>query len=146
MITVYSVSLQALPFSAVSPATIKQFNVQSLTDKSFLIHDYILDKGLNFMCLTETWHILGDYPVLIEVYTPGYSYIVTVGDMNIPVDILSCHFAVELLSLIECLGLNIMFMSLLMPGDTHLTWSSLTPPSSIIYRSMIWMCPIRSQC
>ena len=41
-------------------------NTQSLTNKSLLIYDHILDKGLDFMCLTETWHKPGEYSVLNE--------------------------------------------------------------------------------
>lgn len=35
-------------------------NTQSLTIEALLIYVYILDKGLDFMCLTETWHKTGD--------------------------------------------------------------------------------------
>lgn len=41
-----------------APSTIKieLFNAQSITNKSCLIHDHILDKCSDLMCLTETWH------------------------------------------------------------------------------------------
>ena len=38
------------------------------------MHDHILDKELDFMCLTEAWHKPGDYSVLNEACPPGYSY------------------------------------------------------------------------
>ncbi|XP_042559606.1 uncharacterized protein LOC122128826 [Clupea harengus] len=49
-------------------------NTQSLTNKSLLINYHILDKGLDFMRLTETWHKPGDYSVLNEACPPGYNY------------------------------------------------------------------------
>ncbi|ROL48071.1 hypothetical protein DPX16_18671 [Anabarilius grahami] len=50
------------------------FNSQSLTNKSLLIHDHILDKRLDFMCLVETWHTTGDHSVLNEACPQGYAY------------------------------------------------------------------------
>jgi len=49
-------------------------NTQSLTNKSLLIHDHILDRGLDFMCLVETWHKTGDHSVLNEACPQGYVY------------------------------------------------------------------------
>lgn len=37
-----------------SSLKIELFNTQSLTNKSCLIHDHILDRGIDLMCLTET--------------------------------------------------------------------------------------------
>ena len=39
---------------ASSSSKIELFNAQSLTNKSCLIHDHILDKRLDYMCITET--------------------------------------------------------------------------------------------
>ena len=50
------------------------FNAQSLTNKSLLINDHIIEKRLDFMCLTETWHKPADYYVLNEACPPGYNY------------------------------------------------------------------------
>ena len=49
-------------------------NTQALNKKSLLIHDYILEKGLDFMCLVETWVKPGDRFLLNEVCPPGYNY------------------------------------------------------------------------
>ena len=49
-------------------------NMQSLNKKSLLIHDHILEKNLDFMCLVETWHKPGDHLLLNEVCPPGYNY------------------------------------------------------------------------
>lgn len=42
----------------VAPSRIKVelWNAQSITNKSCLIHDHLLDKCLDFMCISETWH------------------------------------------------------------------------------------------
>ena len=76
---------------------------------------------------------------LSEIHNPLTSLcsmstnIVIVGDMNIHVDNPSCHFAVEFLSQNECLGLK---QHVDVPAHT---WGH-TPPPSITYRSMIWVC------
>jgi len=64
-------SLQGFPTQALSPSTMELLNIQSLTNKSLLIYNHILDKGL---CLTKTWHKPGDYSVLNEACPPGYNY------------------------------------------------------------------------
>lgn len=73
----YSVlrSLQRLGPKDLSSATMELFNTQSLTNKSLLIYDHILDKKLDFMCLVETWHKPGDYSVLNEACPQGYCYL-----------------------------------------------------------------------
>lgn len=60
-----------------APSTIKieLFNAQSITNKSCLIHDHILDKCLDLICLTETWHQLDVFSVLNETCPPGYCYL-----------------------------------------------------------------------
>lgn len=51
------------------------FNVQPLTNKSCLIHEHILEKGLDLIGLTETWHKPGAFYVLNESCPPGYCYL-----------------------------------------------------------------------
>lgn len=53
--------------------TFELFNAQSLTNKSFLIHDHILDEGFDITCLNETWHRPEVYLSLIEACTLGYT-------------------------------------------------------------------------
>ncbi|XP_055022551.1 uncharacterized protein LOC129412584 [Boleophthalmus pectinirostris] len=51
------------------------FNVQSINNKSSLIEEHIREKGLDFMCLTETWHQSQVYSALNEACPPGYTYL-----------------------------------------------------------------------
>ena len=50
-------------------------NTQSLTNKTLLLNDFILDQGIDFLCLSETWHRSGDYLTLNEATPAGYKYI-----------------------------------------------------------------------
>lgn len=50
-------------------------NCQSLTNKASLIHDYIAEHNLDFMCLTETWHKKDVFSSLNEASPPGYTYL-----------------------------------------------------------------------
>ncbi len=61
----------------ITPSNIKieLFNIQSLTNKSCLIHDHIRDKCLDIMCLTETWQQPDVFSVLNETCPPGYCYL-----------------------------------------------------------------------
>ncbi len=68
--------LQPLQRFITSPMLkIELFNAQSLTNKSSFIQDHIMEKGLDFMCLTETWHQPEVYSTLNEFCPPGYSYL-----------------------------------------------------------------------
>jgi len=49
--------------------------VQSLSNKSGLIHDHILDKGIDIPCLSETWQQPDVYSSLNEACPPGYCYL-----------------------------------------------------------------------
>lgn len=61
--------------SISSTVKIELFNAQSLTNKSAFIQDHIMDKGIDFMCLTETWQQPEVYCALNEACPPGYSYL-----------------------------------------------------------------------
>lgn len=61
--------------SISSTVKIELFNAQSLTKKSACIQDHIMDKGIDFMCLTETWQQPEVYCALNEACPPGYSYL-----------------------------------------------------------------------
>ncbi|KAL7401583.1 hypothetical protein ABVT39_001713 [Epinephelus coioides] len=56
-------------------STLELLNVQSLTNKAGLINDHITDKGINILCLTETWQQPEVYSVLNEACPPEYGYL-----------------------------------------------------------------------
>lgn len=56
-------------------ATFMLLNTRSLNNKAGLIHDIIIDKKLEFMCLTETWQAQQDFLSLNHATPPGYVYI-----------------------------------------------------------------------
>ena len=60
---------------ASSSSKIELLNAQSITNKSCLIHDHILDKCLDYMCITETWHQPNTFSSLNESCPQGYSYL-----------------------------------------------------------------------
>ena len=66
------------PVQRITPKSLVKFelfNTQSLNNKSSLIEEHIREKGLDFMCLTETWHQPEVYSALNEACPPGYSYL-----------------------------------------------------------------------
>lgn len=60
---------------ASSSCKIELLNAQSFANKSCLIHDHILDKRLDYMCITETWHQPNTFSSLNECCPQGYSYL-----------------------------------------------------------------------
>lgn len=62
--------------STSTSQSVALFNAQSMTNKTFLLNDFILSKQtLDFLFLTETWQRDGDYSSLIELCPGGYSII-----------------------------------------------------------------------
>ena len=70
----FSVLRPLLRHTPSTTVKIELFNTQSLTNKSGLIHDHILDKRIDIMCLSETWHRPEVYLALNEACPPGYIY------------------------------------------------------------------------
>ncbi|XP_051778115.1 uncharacterized protein LOC127526531 [Erpetoichthys calabaricus] len=62
-------------FTPQSLVKFELFNSQSISNKATLIEEHIREKGLDFMCLTETWHQSEVYSALNEACPPGYSYL-----------------------------------------------------------------------
>ena len=50
------------------------WNVHSLRNKSFIVNDFISDKKLDCMCLTETWLGLDSTVFLTETSPPNYNF------------------------------------------------------------------------
>lgn len=59
----------------IIPVKLVLLNTQSLTNKSLLFYDYLMDCNTDILCLTETWHRHGAYHTLNETCPPGYTYI-----------------------------------------------------------------------
>ena len=142
---------------------IELLNAQSLTNKSCLIHDHFLDKHVDLMCLTETWHKPDVFSVLDETCPPGYHYLqkanstgrgpafilemynllssfcstsantFILGDMNIYLKTPSCCLAAEFLQFLDCFNLT---QHVDVPTHTR----GHTLPLSAIYWCMTWSC------
>ncbi|KAK3506949.1 hypothetical protein QTP70_031707, partial [Hemibagrus guttatus] len=51
------------------------FNIRSLTNKGHLVQDLLMDRKLEFLCLTETWQQPNDFSQLNESTPAGFVYI-----------------------------------------------------------------------
>lgn len=58
-----------------SQSGIISLNAHSLTNKSRVTHDHILDKSLDLMCLVETWHQSNELSILILSCSPESNYL-----------------------------------------------------------------------
>lgn len=68
------VSITTIPHSVtVSPHSICLLNVRSINNKSFIIHDFIIDNNIDFFLATETWLIPGVSCGLNEALPTNYS-------------------------------------------------------------------------
>ncbi len=77
---VNSFNLRQIP---TSPAIISKqkhlkialLNARSISNKSLILNEFITDKQLDLLCITETWHKPLDYFSLNQITPPGYSYL-----------------------------------------------------------------------
>lgn len=60
---------------ASTPLSMAHFNAQSMTNKSFLLNNFIFSKKLDVLFLTKTWQRNLDYSSLSELCLDGYSFI-----------------------------------------------------------------------
>ena len=56
------------------PARFGLVNARSLANKTFILRDFFMSRGLDFLCLTETWLSAGESTPLIELLPPDCCY------------------------------------------------------------------------
>ena len=68
-------------------------NARSIANKSFVLHDLILSKNLDFLFLTETWQRNMDHSPLIELCPKGYTFLARLESQDEAEDLLLCSGA-----------------------------------------------------
>jgi len=75
---VYTATVRERVLVAVKRATydrllkVAVLNAQSLDNKSAAVHDMIVDKSLDVLAVTESWHDSAGSPSVIATTPPGY--------------------------------------------------------------------------
>lgn len=52
-------------------------NARSISNKSFLLNDFISNKDVDILCITETWLSAGDSDCLLEVSSTDFNFLST---------------------------------------------------------------------
>ncbi|XP_061896841.1 uncharacterized protein LOC133645928 [Entelurus aequoreus] len=64
----------AAALDVLAPARFGLVNARSLTNKTFILKDFFTSRGLDFLCVTETWLRAGESAPLNELLPPECSY------------------------------------------------------------------------
>ncbi|KAL6455414.1 hypothetical protein MHYP_G00361580 [Metynnis hypsauchen] len=49
-------------------------NARSLANKTFILKDFFMSRGLDFLCVTETWMTVGESSAFCELFPPDCTY------------------------------------------------------------------------
>ncbi|XP_061840728.1 uncharacterized protein [Nerophis lumbriciformis] len=64
----------AAALDAPAPVKFGLVNARSLTNKTFILKDLFISRGLDFLCVTETWLRTGEFAPLNELSSPECLY------------------------------------------------------------------------